>query len=140
MAMSESRMRAAQRRDVSAILERELPWDRLSGQRVLVTGASGFLGGYLARTLLALHPLRKVERPVHVTAMVRNMDKAALQLADLRDDPHLTLQQHDLRQLPVPDLGSCNYVLHAASQASPRYYGTTVLTRLAHFCQTRSAL
>jgi dTDP-glucose 4,6-dehydratase len=68
------------------------------------------------------------------------MDKAALQLADLRDDPHLTLQQHDLRQLPVPDLGSCNYVLHAASQASPRYYGTTVLTRLAHFCQTRSAL
>lgn len=122
--MPESRMLATQLQDVSAILERELPWNQLSGQRVLVTGAGGFLGGYLTRTLLALHPLEKVEQPVHVVAMVRNFDKARLELADLLDDRYLTVQQCDLGKLSAPDISGCNYVIHAASQASPRFYGT----------------
>jgi UDP-glucuronate decarboxylase len=43
--------------DVADILARDLPWSKLAGARVLVSGAGGFLGGYLTRTLLGLHAL-----------------------------------------------------------------------------------
>lgn len=110
--------------DVAAVAARDLPWQRLSGQRVLVTGAGGFLGGYLVRTLLALHRLGKVEQPVQVVAMVRAAARARARLSDIAGDAHLELLEWDLNRIAVPQIGPCAYVLHAASQASPRFYGT----------------
>lgn len=121
-AMPSSTMLVTRQEDISLVLARDLPWDRFSGCRVVVTGAGGFLGGYLARTLLALYPSGKVGQPVHVVAMVRNVAKARLQLADVLDDSHLEIQQCDLGKVSAEDIGTCHYVLHAASQASPRFY------------------
>lgn len=111
-----------QQQDVSSILANELPWSQLSGCRVLVTGAGGFLGGYLTRTLLALHRAGKVERAVNVIALARDVSKARERLGDLVDDPRLTFQELNLSSIRRLDLVDCNYVLHVASQASPRFY------------------
>ena len=111
-------------RDVADVLDRNLPWQQLSGQRVLVTGAAGFLGGYLARTLLALHAAGKVAEPVHVVAMVRNIARARERFADLIERPDFELLEWDLNRIAVPDLRGCSTVLHAASLASPRFYGS----------------
>ncbi|MBV8501653.1 MAG: NAD-dependent epimerase/dehydratase family protein [Paucibacter sp.] len=110
--------------DVTAILSRELHWERLAGCRVLVSGAGGFLGGYLVRSLLALNHLGKLDRPVTVVAMVRNLDRARAGLGSLAADPQLELLEWDLNRIAVPTIGPCQYVLHAASQASPRFYGS----------------
>ena len=53
-----------------------LPWSRLDGHTVLVTGANGFLPAYMVETIL-----RRNERPgaaaTQVLGLVRNPDRAA---------------------------------------------------------------
>lgn len=108
---------------MARIVAATLAWERLSGCRIVVTGASGLLGNYLVRTLLALRAGVHVEKPVEVVAVVRNMARAQCRFADLKAHPQLTLVPWDLSTLAVPDFGPIHYVLHAGSQASPRYYG-----------------
>jgi dTDP-glucose 4,6-dehydratase len=110
--------------DIDAILERDLPWGDLSGLTVLVTGAGGFLGGYLVRSLLALHSAGLVDEPVHVVAMVRDIASARVRMMDIADYECLEWLLWDLNQIAVPEIPECHYVLHAASQASPRFYGS----------------
>lgn len=109
--------------DLQKILSRDLPWQAFSGCRVIVTGAGGFLGGYLLRTLLALYYAGKVSEPLQVVASIRNVDHARSRLKDCIDDAQLELIHWNLSDVTIPDLGDCHYVLHAASQASPRFYG-----------------
>lgn len=109
--------------DLRAILSRDLPWQVLSGRRVVITGAGGFLGGYLLRTLLALYRSGKVDSPLQIVAPVRNVERARVRLADCVDDAQLTLMRWDLNEVAVPELGDVHYVIHNASQASPKYYG-----------------
>ena len=112
------------REDVAAIVGRDLDWERFAGRRVVVTGAGGFLGGYVARTLLALAELGKASAPVEVVAPVRSVERAVLRSPDLAAAPGLTFVVWDLNRIAVPDFGDIHYVVHAASQASPKFYGT----------------
>lgn len=121
--MASSRMEDTWSADVAAIAACPLPWEKLSGTRILVTGVGGFLGGYLARTLLGLYALGKVAQPVQVVGMVRNAQRPGAGLAAMLRSPHFSCLQWDLNTLGLPEVGNVNYILHAASQASPRFYG-----------------
>jgi nucleoside-diphosphate-sugar epimerase len=95
-------------------------WNLLSGKRVLITGASGFLPAYLVETLLYLN--RTIGLNIYITALVRNRENYIKRFAHHLDNPNLTVLVQDVTKyidLALPH----HFIIHAASQASPKYYG-----------------
>ena len=93
----------------------------LSGRRLLITGGAGFLGYYLVQAIVhwnARHRGAPIELAVHdnfirgVPGWLERLDGAA----------HLTITRRDATS-PLPaDAGPFDYLIHAASIASPTYY------------------
>ncbi len=105
--------------DLRNIRKADLPWDRFAGKRILVTGASGFLPGYFVETLLALKDIGCGVK--EVVGLVRNLPKAKHRFCHHADRKDFSLYQHDLSG-PLTYDGKFDYIIHAASQASPRFY------------------
>lgn len=116
--------------DIERILSNDLPWDKLSGSSVAVTGASGFIGSYLTRTLLALNKSDKITHPIQVFGIVRNTRKAKEKYADVVGNPYFKIIECDLSQ-PYTLTLQVDWFIHAASQASPKYYNIDPVGTLA---------
>lgn len=107
--------------DVGAILSAPLPWGELAGKTVLVTGAAGFLPSYLVETLLRIGQGNS-SNAVHVVALARHGERATRRFAAHVDRANFRLLVQDVCD-PLPDDLRADVVFHAASQASPKYYG-----------------
>ena len=109
-------------RDVAEIVGRlEARLDRLSGATILVTGASGMFGGYLADVAASLNPLGVLRAPCTVYLATRETPRAGGRLGHLlgRTDVRFIVGEH----LVAGDLPArADFVLHAASPASPKTY------------------
>lgn len=94
---------------------------RMAGKRLLLTGGAGFLGHYFVQAALHWNGLGRGS-PIAVAvydSFVRGMPPW---LARLQGDRHLELRRHDIRH-PLPaDMGDFQFIIHAASIASPTYY------------------
>lgn len=95
-------------------------WDVFASKRVLITGASGFLPAYLVETLLHLNRTRNLD--VHITALVRNRESYIKRFAHHLDNPNLSVLVRDVSK-PISLALPHHFIIHAASQASPKYYG-----------------
>lgn len=123
--------------DLAEITAEDLPWERLRNARVLVTGASGILASYVVETLLYLNETRHMG--IHILAVQRDLKKAQRRFA--HDVSHaLTLLQQDVRA-PLSIDGTLDYIIHAAGQASPKFYGSDPIGTIeGHILGTRNVL
>ena len=94
--------------------------------RVLVAGASGFIGGAI---VAALARSGTVER---VVALCRNVAKAAAKLPG--PDSGVDIHAWDMVD-PVPDVGRVDAVIHAAGRGDPQSYA-----RHPHLCMRETLL
>jgi len=108
--------------DIASIVEEHLPWDNFSGANVLVTGAAGFLPAYMVETLLHLNQ-SFLSKPARVVALVRNEKRARARFAAYtgRSDLEIVVQN---AADPLEVQTQFNYIIHAASLASPTFYKT----------------
>jgi nucleoside-diphosphate-sugar epimerase len=103
--------------DLRHVLERtEGLWRDLAGERLFITGGTGFFGIWLLETLAVANALLK--RPMAVTVLSRDPDKA------LAACPHLaeacTWLKGDVRDFTFPD-GTFSHIIHAATSVDARF-------------------
>ncbi len=108
--------------DLAKITSFDLPWSKFEGKTVLVSGANGFLPAYLVETLLYLNET-KHQIPTQVIGLVRNVDKARVRFVEYLSRNDLKLIVQDV-SVPVKINGPVDFIIHAASQASPKYFGS----------------
>lgn len=94
----------------------DLPLDKLSGCNILITGATGLIGGCLVETLM-MNP----KRDYHVYASGRNEERAQKRFKGFFTDPAFHFIQYDVMQPLTSDV-NYDYIIHAASNASPNFF------------------
>lgn len=108
--------------DISKILAAPLSWSQLDGASLLITGAAGFLPSYMVETILARNE-RSGRVPTRVVGLVRNLERARKRFAAYAERGDLELIEHDVVTQP-PRIEGIDFIIHAASQASPKFYRT----------------
>lgn len=104
-------------RDILA--DKSILWERFRNKSVLITGASGMLPVYMAYTFLSLNKLYNYN--IHLYALARNWDRAMERFAEWENNEYFSLIIQDVSQ-PIEIDAPLQYIIHAASQASPKYY------------------
>ncbi len=105
--------------DLAYTAGRDLPWEKLKGKSVLLSGATGLVGSFLADVLLTK------DLGCTVYALGRNEEKARSRFSRWIGDPRLVFLSGDIN-LPLirEDIGAVDYVLHLASNTHPMQYAT----------------
>lgn len=121
--MAEAAVHPVVREDLAALAACGLPWERLSGNTVVVSGAGGFLPSYMVAALLHMNRTRGLG--VRVVGLVRDPTRAVGPLGRLvgfGPEDGLQLAAQDVCR-PLKYLGPVDWVVHAASPATPKAYG-----------------
>lgn len=91
------------------------------GARILLTGGAGFLGYYFIHFLLFANE-RLLKKPLELVCVDNFIRGIPPWLAGLKGRPGLTLVTADITKFDPRSIGSFDYIIHAASIASPTYY------------------
>ena len=107
------------RQDMENIYGRNLPIERLYHSTVLITGATGMLASYLCYYLIWLNEAKGAD--IKILVLVRNTAKCIRVFGSYAERVYFTILEDNLEgALDVS--GPVDYIIHAASLASPQYY------------------
>ena len=108
--------------DIISIVDGFNHWSKLEGATILVSGANGFLPAYMVETILFLNDT-VFNKKAKLILIVRSIKNASARFgSDLERSDVLVLEQDISKNINI-EL-NIDYVIHAASFASPKYYST----------------
>lgn len=106
--------------DMRTVYQSSSVWEKLKGAGIYVTGATGMIGSYLIMFLIYLNEVYDCH--IEIYAGIRSMDKMYGRFGHYTDRDYLHSVQGDVNA-PVGVGAPLRYIIHAASLASPQYYG-----------------
>lgn len=104
--------------DIRAVTRKDLPWDKLSGKNILVTGATGLIGSCIVNVLM-----QKNGQDYHVYASGRNEQRIHSLFSDIMGSPFFHFLKYDVTQ-PLLSNINFHFIIDAASGANPILYST----------------
>lgn len=109
--------------DVHSVAGLELPWEKLHGKSLMLSGATGLIGSFLIDVILEKNVSDDLNCTVY--ALGRNEEKARSRFNKFADDPHFVFIPYDVK-LPLvrDDIDTVDYILHLASNTHPMLYST----------------
>ena len=93
---------------------------KIFGKTIYISGASGMIASYLVGYLIWLNEIKGAG--ISIYAGIRDSDKALQRFGNHIDQSWFHLISSDVLS-PLPEKLHLDYIVHAASLASPQYYG-----------------
>jgi dTDP-glucose 4,6-dehydratase len=114
-------------------------WDELHGQRLFITGGTGFFGHWLLESLLWINDILNLD--VKLVLLSRNPAVFSVKYPQLANHPAISWIQGDVKSFDYPD-GDYSFVIHAASegdnklvQENPLVIFNTIVTGTQHILE-----
>lgn len=115
--------------DIKKAAALNLPWDKLSGKNILVTGATGLIGGCIVDILMN-HP----GLDYHVYASGRNEQRVKEHFLKYSSSPFFHFVKYDVREILHSDV-DFHFMIAGAGVASPQLYSTDPVSVMkSNFC------
>jgi dTDP-glucose 4,6-dehydratase len=104
--------------DLDRVLQRTRPlWEELRGQRLFVTGGTGFFGCWLLESFAWAN--HRLGLGAEMLVLTRNPDAFRKKAPHLASRPDIRFHTGDVRNFDFP-AGSFSHVIHAATEASDK--------------------
>lgn len=107
--------------DVASVASLPLPWERLKGKQLLISGATGMIGTFLLDVLA--YQNNSMHLNCGILALTRNRERAAKRASSAWSSCVQFVECDVNQELPAADCPA-DYVIHAASNTHPVAYAT----------------
>lgn len=125
-------------REIKKIAESDLPWEKLEGKTVLISGGTGMVGKCLIDILMLRNTL--AEHKIHVITLSRNEIRAKERFSGYLEKEEFQYISCDVNK-EIPECGPVEYIIHAASNTHPMQYANDPIgTITANVIGTKSLL
>jgi nucleoside-diphosphate-sugar epimerase len=125
-------------------------WEELRGQRIFITGGTGFFGCWLLESFIWAND--QLDLKASAVVLTRNPDSFRQKAPHLANHPAIQFHSGDVRSFEFPE-GEFSYVIHGATEASAKLNqedpllmfdtiieGTRHTLEFAKFCQAKKFL